>query len=821
MATRRKNNYKVMACFDTETNNDQSSKSASAVCYQLSVLHSHIVDCREIFNENVNRLLTVTIDRHFTGVCARFDELIRYGKAEGIVPVVMVHNLAFEMWILSSYLNAHETTVCAKSTVKPLTISIMENDNAVLVFWDTLSFWGKPLSVLGDECCYPKLVGCWDYQKHRTPDTPLSDMELAYAREDVIVPWAYLGYFLRLNTDIDEHDLACSILTKTSTVRYKSKKRCAGIHVGNKTTGYMWYRQNIAEKPKTDDELELIHAATRGGFTYCAANHAGKAFHSENGMHILKYDANSMHICHALAHRVPVKYRWKEKRLIAMAFRDVENASIEYMLKHYDNPFPCSKFYAKFRFTNVRLKAGSIYERDGISTLASTRFSDKMRDDTGIVDNEGGIAFDNHLSRKGVHDWASEDAVFAFGKFLGASECELILNELSAWEFTRQFDYDSWEVVGNGGLLTGKSELATDKSVLSFNEFYKRKSIFKKLKNAYERHEPYQEFSDFVPEYLAQRMKEYDPSVRYDVEVFYLSVKSELNALYGIEATNEAKNDILMGINGLIVGEYKGVAGLPRAPKAWYQYGSHIVGWSRVHQLLFMELLKDKVSAFVCGDTDSHKLYTKCSTQEIEQALKPLHDACDRSIEICTKRARAIKEWYPMPELGWYECEGECDALCAAWNKSYITQEDGLIDITMAGVPCNNKFVLADGKIVDHSYNKLANMLFKQGRSFDYISSILLGYNVSITHDITGLNARKLPGWSIFDDATGEPSAIFIEPMTKTIGSTRVIENSRNAEYAKRNNPNVNTNTVIIDWPLTQDKPSILDIDSLADNVLA
>ena len=809
---------KIIACFDTETNNDVGTCTASAICYQLSVLKNPMLDLRMLDNSNVNDELIVTIDRHFVDVCERFDNIIQEGLAYGYIPVVMVHNLAFEMWILSSYINKYDSTGCSKSTVKPLTITLHKDNVPVLIFWDTLSFWGKGLEKLGDECKYPKLSGCWDYMKERTPDTPLTEIEVAYAHEDVIVPWAYMGYYLRLNPEIDEHDLACKILTKTSVVRYKSQKRCGGIRVGNKSTSYMWMANNRKQMPKSDYELELTHSATRGGFTYVARNAASKIYSAENGYHIYKYDANSMHICHALAHRAPSDYRVVEGSLIKIAFLRNSNLSVYDILDAYDNPFKGSKYYARFRFKNVKLKHGTVFERDGISTFAESRFSKECQITDGdlIADNEGGIAFKAELISRGWHDWASDDAVFVFGKFYGASDCVLILNELSGWEFVRQFSYSSVEVIGNG-FMTGHTIYASDKSVLSFNEFYRAKTLFKKLKNKYEagiRTEA-SEYPDFVPEYLRDAMMVCDPNVKTDVEIFYLSVKAELNALYGIEATNEAKNDILLTKDGYIVGDYKGVDGLPRNPKAWYQYGTHIVGWSRVHQIIFMELLKDVVDVFICGDTDSHKIYTKASKNDIETLLKPLHDASTISIERCTERARKIKDWYPMDGLGYYECEGECDKFMAGWNKSYVQLSHGEIDITLAGIPCDNKFRLADGRIVDHSYNRAINLLYNSGWTFEKLAITFVGYNVCVTHNITGLNNRKIPKWASFDTVTGEPSSVFIYPMMKVLGDTCYKPNAINFGYAKNNNSDIDSHTTIIDWKLDKELPSVIVIDKI------
>ena len=814
---KKQSNYKILACFDTETNNN-SDKTAYAICYQLSILSVTTFHLADIDNTNVNSLLDVSIDRHFTEICSRFDNLIEFGKQSGIVPVVMVHNLAFELWIISSYLNRFDCSACCKSTVKPLTITLHDDSgNPILVFWDTLSFWGKSLDILGDECGYPKLTGCWDYEKQRTPDTELTELEYAYAKEDVIVPWVYMGYYLRLNPEISESDLALRILTKTSVVRYKSNKRCGGIHIGKKTTGYTWFCNNRRELPKSNEELMMMHASARGGFTYCSRNSAGKIYKDENGLHVMKYDANSMHICHALSHYVPSNYIRRNETEIMKRFQHVISLTKEDILKNYHDPFAKNQFYGRFRFTNIRLKEDTVFYRNQVTTFAQSRFSscEYVANMSLVSENEGGFIFNKELHDSGWCDWASSDAEFAFGKFYSASECILILNEMSAWELAQQFTYDSVEVVSSGYVATS-SILPTDKTCLSFNEFYKAKSIFKRLRSKYEHGEELteSEFPSFVPLYLRNAMISHDKSVEHDVESFYLSVKSELNALYGIEATNEAKNEIFITKNGLVAGDSNGIDRLPKNPKAWYQYGMHIVGWSRIHQILFMLLLDDYVENFISGDTDSHKIYTFLNPDEVEQLLEPLHTSTRLAYEKCIKRASKIRDWFPMDELGFYEYEGTCEYYMAAWNKSYMQLIDGRIYITLAGLPCNHKIKLPDGRVVDHSYNTLANKLLSNGESFDYIASTLLGYNVSVRSIITGLNVRVNPEWATFDEC-GEPCAIYLHSMTKVLGDTSVKDNLINSVYACKNNSDITTELKIIDWPLDSENPIIIRLDTL------
>lgn len=807
---RQQHNYKIAGCFDIETSNNEGFE-AQPVCYQFSQLREALQPVRDLTNETVAGALEVFIDRDYREAYARFDALIeRYAKLP-VVPVVMVHNLAFELWALSPYIAKHDAEGCSKSCVKPLTIVIKDaKGEPALVFWDTLSFAGKSLATLGDECGYPKLTGSWDYLKHRTTATPLSEAEEAYAREDVIVPFAWLAYHLTL-TGLDESKLACRILTKTSAVRYKVGSTIGGKHIArNCTIDRDWARRNAAEEPGTDDELYTIHAGTRGGFTYCARSYASHVFKADSAHKIYKFDACSMHPFHALAHYVPSNYREISPAKALQLFEHVQAIEPAQILANYHAPFHGANFYGAFHFENLRIKPGSVYERDGISSFASSRFNLRPVKSQ-LEDNEGGFEFKEHIAALGYCDVATSDAVFAFGKFFGASGAVLWLNELSAWELSRQFVWDSVQPV-NTCYATGQIMEPTKRSVMAFNLMYKNKSLFKKAKGQYEHGETVDPL-EFVPDYLMEAMQRHEPAVKQDVELFYLSTKADLNALYGIEATNEAKPEILLDPeSGYEVSESRGVEALPQRPKTWFQYGSHIVGWSRIHQILFIELVSAATDAvFINGDTDSHKIYTTASLDEIEAALRPLHEACAATIETNRRILPEWYEWYPMDGLGLYECEGSPEQFVAAWNKCYAELEGGRIDLTMAGVPCDKRFAMPDGSIIDHSYNRIANLLYERGESFEEITGKMIGYNVSISSNITGMNLRTLPKWNTFG-ADGQPCAVHLSPMLKTIGDTTKATNWVNSLYALDNNPDVNVEPLMIDWPLELDEPVIMEI---------
>ncbi len=808
---------RIYGCLDFETTNDLKNRNSFCVSYQLSVLKDLNIDIRSITPYNLHNKITTQIFRDFSDLCNKLDFITKIAEYNKIIPVIMVHNLSFEIVPLSSYLNNKKVRSISKSKTNPLVVNVYdENDNIVLVFWDTQSFFGKSLYKCGEECGYNKGTGWWDYLKYRTNKTPLTMEELEYARRDVEIPFVYLAYYLRRNPEIIEKDLSSRIVTKTSVVRYKSQKRASKERdkSGNTMWGY-WMKRNKSQKPKTDDELFTIHAGTRGAMVYCASSHAGKIFSNNDGYRILQYDANSMHIFHAISHRVPVDYHKASEEIMLNALISSMSITYEDILRNYHNPFK-EYFYGKFKFTNVSVKKDSVFYKHGITSFSANRFVvDIDYSEYRKFSNEGGIEFDKNMKSLGYTDKASKDAIFEMSKLVSASEVTLYLNELSSWEFFQQYDFDSIE--SYEGYITNKTSLPTFKSLMSFNEFYRRKDLFKKLKNKYNDGEfiNSNEIPSWVPYEIRGILLSKNRSVSgsNEIDSYYYFLKSEVNSLYGIEITNEAKNRINISKDGFILEKSNGVESLPKVCKTWYQYGSHIVGWSRIHQMLFIYLTEGYVDAYICGDTDSHKIYTKYSQDKIESLLSKLNSSVDMAYNICTKGARNKYDWYPMNGVGYYEKEEESDKFYAFQNKMYASLKDSNIKLTIAGVPCDMKLQKANGEIVDHSLTRIANLLYENGYSFGDICTTILSFNVIIDSNVTGTNERIYPKWGEIDEETGQPKSILLVPSDRVIGDMLSEENACNFSILKDNNEDIDDRLVYIGWGYDDESPTVKYID--------
>lgn len=794
--------YRIIGAYDSETTNinDHGRIFAYPILHQLGIIDAPI---EEITSENVEDHTDMRLFRHSVDLYSELDRIA--DMRLDYVPVICCHNLAFDMYGLSSYLDSRNVRVLAKSCRKPISFAVLdENGKPCLVLWDTLVFSQQSLARMGIDCGYSKAVGEWDYDLIRTPNTPLTAQEIEYATKDVYALIAWLAWWLQRNPDIAPEKLALNVVTKTGVVRERRKvrfSRLKGKYLKHSVAEY-WYHLNKNEAPKDDDELFTMFAATRGGFTFCAHSNASKVYDlTDSGFHVRGYDATSMHPCCMVSHYYPVGFHKTTAKALDNVLHITELTTLQDLLEHWDKPFN-SAIYACYEFENLCPKNGTLYANEGILPLASARFG--VHNWELDEDNQDAQEFRAANEYKDV----AEDPVFLYGKLVSAKRVRVYLTELALWEVTQAYDYTDAHAIG--GYITGRFVRPSDMSVISVMQFYKAKALFKSAKQAYAKIKTLSDdlarscIAAGIPEAIIKEMQNGIAS-DIDVSAQMLSVKADLNALYGIECSNEYRRDTVLTSQGI---EYQGDFGIcnaPKNPKAWYQYGQRIVGWSRIAQHAFMQLAYPYVLAIVNGDTDSVKVLVQDDlADDLAHAIEPLHDAIDNAKKhICRRVRRNYRGYYDnLDGIGHYIEEFSADRFCASWNKAYAMQpedSDGMrhFDLTIAGIPAKR------------GLNDLCDRLYEEGYAFEQICNTVLGYNVTIAYDLLRLHARKFPEWgsTVFERVTdyrGEAStvaecaALALYPMAKTLNDTTNYENYGNAVQALRNNPDVNVDDLII-----------------------
>lgn len=788
--------YQVVAAMDTETTNINdflANKEAFTILYQIGIFDGSCL--KDITADNVEDCVSIflfkDVDNFWAAIESNFLE-----QEYDYIPVIMVHNLSFDIFTMSSKLLLYKDNikVLAKSPQKPLTITICNNDDKpLLVFWDTLTFSGKSLELMGLDCGYYKAVGSWDYTLTRSPNTPLTNDEVRYAKADIYTLFAWIGWYLRSELLLDETELAHKIVTKTGVVRFKRSALfydLTGKYL-SKSAGVYWSINNAREALREDDRLFTFHAAMRGGLTFCATKHVGKVFEGK----IMAFDATSQHPAQMVSHLYPVKFIEQKSEILQKDLEIIKNVSMDTMLQNFIQPFGVA-FCACIEFTNLRLKKGTVFERDGIAILANSRLKK-------VVDIDNYEHRQVVLNNNGYGDVIWGDNYQALGKLYSADIAQVWLTELEFWNVCQVYDFDS--AIAISGYDTASFIKTPDMSVLSVMFFYKKKNALKKLKAEYTAGKPLdnaEEYSDYLPKWAIDALKCGELS-DIDLAQFYQFSKADLNGLFGIEATNEARRDMVLSDNGL---EYIGIDSsdnLPRWCKAWYQFGQRIVGWSRVAQVLMIENLGKHAGAVINGDTDSIKLYINDDKKldDVTSYLSRYADAVAKARAKVTDRVRInYPEYYDeLNKIGDYEIEDTFTRFYAAWNKAYISDD---YNITLAGIPTLTK----SGETLETFARKLEN---DYGWTFEQVCGLVLGYNITIDSSLTRLNQRYIPHYGEFYDGKvtdyrGEtsivhaPKAIALFRMSKIIGGFMNRENIENSKLTLKNNPYTNIEPKII-----------------------
>lgn len=793
--------WRIVAALDTETTNVDDgfgNVSAFTSLYQIGHLHVPIED---VTPDNVRDACTIGL---FRDDDSAWREVLRIAgeHAHECVPVVCVHNLGFDMHSVAGKLLAFQergsVRVLAKTPQKPISIALKSDDRTVLVIWDTLLFSGMGLAKMGEACGFEKGVGEWDYGLMRAPQTALTADEEDYAKRDIWALFCWLSWYLKTNPVIQPDDLGRFACTKTGAVRVKRRRLLEGLRGtgSKKTVGEHWHANNEREKLDDDDMLFTVQACTRGGFTFCASAHAGAVF-----LEVHAFDAKSQHPAQMVSHLYPVGFTAAPREVLEVDARAVLAVTPDRILGRWACPFPVA-FCARFDFLNLRPKRGSLYEKHGIHPLAYARIKHAKyregRDDEADAQREA----------QGYADQAPDGCDHAFGKVISAPSVTLYLTELGLWEVGQAYEWDAMHAVD--GYETARFVRPTDMSILSVLEFYKRKDAIKHIRKLWYSgnfNAAAGACNGVLPDYIAHDMGA-GVDVSDDLESYYMGSKADLNGLFGIEATNEAKRNMVLDESGIEYTGCEGAANLPKSAKAWYQFGQRIVGWSRIAQHLVMQGLEPHCTAIINGDTDS----IKCSGLD-RDAARAFLDRYGRAVDAGKHETMArVRRMFPdrfdeLEGIGHYELEAVYPQFYSAWNKSYcVRDEAGRYHITLAGVPSGKR---SPGE--HDSLEDFAEALHERMGDFQEVCGCILGYNTTISADITKLRQRSIPRFAsrwqgTVRDWRGDtyqvdaPAAVGLAPLAKTIGGTGNPDNLKNALYTGKNNPHLMTESHLLYW---------------------
>nr|DAJ07907.1 MAG TPA: DNA polymerase B [Bacteriophage sp.] len=820
--------FRLAAIFDTETANISHGVETRAypILYIFNDLRDTSLESYDPTSDDVR------FYRHVDEALAYIDDLIAYGSEHDYVPVIAAYNLMFDMQTLMLTLTSSYTiSVNAQTATSVYTLDLCVDGNVVCRFWDTFYLEMGGLRAMGETCGLPKAVGDWDYTLVRTPETPLTEDELFYARRDVQVIPQYLQWLLRANHWLTSDMLGNRVLTKTSLVRQMARREIGGRRVtlrnGKKLTLQRAFETICNQEfPRDYESYALRKSCFRGGLTFTSAQTANVVVDN-----VASLDVTSMHHAFINGRRLPVKFAPAPPELLQIACERIAATSLDDVLSHYDDPFRLG-LHVAVRFSHLRLRKCTCFAAWGIAICPRSKFVRTLHAGTDYSNNDRARTQDNSIRERGYVD-SAVNPVYAFGKLYSADECVLHVNEVELWNVAQVYEYDDMRVLY--GESTTKTIIPPDYVTLQSNMLFARKTDVKNLIKGYTEGTPYVgDIPDSIPEGIARDARTGGLSMKFLRSYYGSTVKGQFNGIYGTQAQDVMKADYCVTETGELEVDKTTVCTpenfaekRPKTPRVLYTYGMRIVAGSRMHLLIAMMLIYrhfgDRVTV-TGGDTDSLKI--RCdddvSDGELLKCLQPLHNAIETAIDMTMRRVRvtAPDMASTLEHVGKFEVE-DCGGSSRyvehveLWNKARVSLDvGGRVHVTCAGLPRPADVYTIEDFLRD---------LMTNGHSFGDVVSLALGYDVLVDYEICHTLQRNRP--HVCDryigdvtDYRGEtahvdtPEAIGLYPSGRWLGESDKQANLENITYL-RSVYNRYVNTIPRELVLRDGAPRIVSMD--------
>ena len=794
--------YHIASCFDTETTNIKGQRPCDtrAICilYIFNDLRMKNLKTYEPGKDD-----DVKFFRYEKEAQDYIDSLVLWGKESKVIPVICAYNLMFDLQTLMYGLNKrYEMKVNAQSSTNVYTLDLVEDNETVLRFWDTYHLEMRGLAAMGETCGLEKAKGDWDYSLVRTSQTQLTDEEIYYATRDVQVIPAYLKYLLNANEWLKQYELGSKVLTKTSLVRRMAVLKIGQIKV-KKKNGKLLSLERAFEAmckrqlPRDYESYAIRKACFRGGFTFTSAKYANEVV--EN---VVSMDVTSMHHAFINGRYIPVDFDKDDKYILDKCIENVLSKTTDNVLEKYHQPFVCA-FHMEIYFENIRLKEGSCFKEWQIGLIPMSKFRTVLPKGAEYGLDERARMGEEILRRAGYHDRCIEP-VFAFGKLYSADSCVLFLTELELWCVAQVYEWDYISSVR--GESTVRWNKPPDYVTLQSNNLFEMKNDAKIINKRYRQGKSYEyEIPETIPNGISNLLRSGKCDSKFFESYYNSTVKGMFNGIYGTMAQDVFKpsysvyNGELFVDSETAVNESNYEDKKPRRCKVLYTYGMRIVGGSRMHLVIAMQLLFryfGKRISVTGGDTDSLKIRVdkNVTDEELLDALKPLHDAVEKAIDLTMVRVREVHPNLAssLDHIGKFEIE-DCGGYprwkyhMESWNKARISiSEEGKVHVTCAGLsrPIN----------AYHIEDFISELL-------DYyepeeLLPMVLGYNVYVTHDLCFALEHKKPNADdmVECDLTDylgntyhvcQNEAIALYESGRMLGDTNKRTNADNVNYLK------------------------------------
>lgn len=247
MAKKKVHYVEHLAAFDIETSSymDEGEKRAVVYSYALAIddMIYHARSADEFFPmlEKIAAEMELSLDRRL---------------------VIYVHNLAYEWQFIKHYMQWDSAFAIASDRRVVRAVSKLGVE-----FRCSYVLTNKPLAAVGKDVGVQKMVGDIDHTLIRNSITPLSDEEMGYIDNDVLILIEFERQALAQEGGSIEQALRSIPITKTGYVRRRMRKAALADPA---------YEQLISELPLTEETYTLARHSFQGGYTHANSTVMGQ-----------------------------------------------------------------------------------------------------------------------------------------------------------------------------------------------------------------------------------------------------------------------------------------------------------------------------------------------------------------------------------------------------------------------------------------------------------------------------------------------------------------------------------------------------------------
>ena len=240
----------IPMAFDIETTNDKETESAFMYIWQFAIYDN------VIFGRTWDEFIKLN---------KRISKVLKLEKLDKKI-VIFIHNLSYEWQFMRKYLSEEfELQTFFTENRKPLSIKLLENEKEVIEYRDSLMLSQCGLKKTAETYCKTQKLPDFNYDEKRNHLTKLSERELEYCANDVLILTEYYQYY------IDNIIIPKQFFPQTQTqiprndVKNAWKKWKRGKDNPNKNLISNLYPKNY-EEYKND-----MNYLFRGGYTHANA----------------------------------------------------------------------------------------------------------------------------------------------------------------------------------------------------------------------------------------------------------------------------------------------------------------------------------------------------------------------------------------------------------------------------------------------------------------------------------------------------------------------------------------------------------------------